>query len=243
MLKRYLVAGISILFSAGAVIAPELFPSAGNVPEPGMVLSDSIEADADAIPFNIFVEGLISKRNTYDDSNCSFLVSEEIDGNFSSWKGELFWGDAQDYKIFFGNPQKGVLVSRSRVYALGEAGDKTELGRTDDGSRGASAYRSARGYVFENFLLEAGQSPQASRLLGDETIDGARYFVLENDIVMDAGTRAKRKFWVSEEGIFFKAEIEEDVEGYEVYDSAGAPVEQAGYVKHINIEVEHRTFF
>lgn len=244
MRKNYLIASASFCIMAGAILAFQSFPRSSGLPETGAVLGENVVADAGDIPFNLFVEGLISKRDNYGDANCEFFVSEEADGSFSSWKGELIWGDKQDYKIYFGNPQKKLLVSRGRIYALGDNGEKTEAGTVDDGGRGASAYGSIRDYVFENFLIEAGQDPSASRMLGEEVIDGTNYFILETDISSaDRSGGTKRKFWVSEDGVFLKAEIEEETDGYEVYDSEGAPVEQSGYVKHITIEVAHRTFF
>ena len=210
----------------------------------GTVLGESTVADADGSHFALFIAGLISKRSSYGDTNCGFVVSEEMQGRGSNWEGELIWSNSEDYKLFLEDNKRIFSVTRGSIYEVEESGVKESLGRIDDQGTGRAKFFEIRNYIFEDFLGEVAQHPTESSLSGEEKIDGVRYYILDNKLSLSNPSREiARKIWVSEEGIFLKAEIEDKTDDYEVYDSTGAAVQEDGLVKHIDIEVKNRVFY
>lgn len=243
MHKRDLANGFLLL----AVFALSIFIylSGAEGPQPaGKVLGESTVADADGSHFSLFIAGLISKRSSYGDTNCDFVVSEEMQGGGSDWEGELIWSNPEDYKVFLEDNKKTFSVTRGSIYEVKEGGTKESLGQIDDQGTGRAKFSEIRNYIFEDFLGEVAQHPTESSLLGEEMIDGVRYYVLDSKLSFSNPSRKiSRKIWVSEEGIFLKAEIEDKTDDYEVYDSTGAAVQEDGLIKYINIEVKNRVFY
>lgn len=239
--------GLLFLVVFGFLVFTYFPPKEDAVPQQdysGEVLGSSVVQEDKESIFRLFLEGLISKRNKRDDSKCVFVVSEESGGTSRIWEGELIWQNVENYKISLDGRRRIFLVNRGQIYAIEENGNKEHLGGVDDNSSGSFAFREISNYIFENFLVESAADPENSILAGEEKIDGVKYFIIENIISIPDSTRSiRRKFWVSEEGVFFRAKIEDRIGDYEVYNSAGTAVVQKGYVRNIDIEVKNRIFF
>lgn len=225
-------------------LTPASAPSGAAVEEKGTVLGEKTAAKTDDASYALFVEGLLSKRKEQGDSNSDFVVSEELSDNSVSWEGELIWSNPDNYKLFLDQGKRVIAVNQGEVNEIKEDGSKEYFGTIDDGARGFLKFSEIRNYVFEDFLTEAADNPTESNLAGEEIIDGTRYYIFESKtFVANPGKEISRRFYVSEGGVFLKAQIEEKTYDYEVYDSSGAAVAQQGNTKKINIEVKNRVFF
>lgn len=212
--------------------------------ESGAVLGDSTVAEAQAPRLGLFVEGLIAKRKGYGAANCQFLAADETEGGGHSWEGELIWNDSKDYKLSLDGGKQVYLVGRGTIYAVGGDGAREKLGTIDDKGTGSAKYSEIQNYVFEDFLGDLAENPDEGKLLGEEMIDDIKYFILESRLSLGNPTRdITRKIWVSEEGMLLKAEIDDETQDYEVYDSTGTAVQESGHKRHIDIEVKNRLFF
>jgi len=212
--------------------------------ETGVVLGDSTVAEAQAPRLGLFVEGLIAKRRGYGAANCQFLAAEYMDGAERSWEGELIWNDSKDYKLSMDGGSQVYLVGRGNIYAVREGGTRENLGTIDDKGAGSAKYSDIQNYVFEDFLGDLAENPDGGKLLGEDMVDGIKYFILESRLSLGNPIReVTRKIWVSEEGMLLKAEIDDKTQDYEVYDSTGTAVQESGHKRHIDIEVKNRIFF
>lgn len=210
----------------------------------GKVLGESIVAEGDEVAFGLFVEGLLSKRKEYGDTNCDFVVSEDRGAGLVSWEGNLIWSTSDNYKLFIDGNSRIYSVNTDNLYRVLEGRAKESLGNIQEGGSGFAEFAEIRNYVFEDFLGDMAENPEKARIAGEETVDGIRCFILESDLsVAEPRQEIRRRFYVSEEGILLKAAIEVRTDDYEVYDSSGAAITQQGYMKKINIEVKNRVFF
>ena len=225
-------------------LTPVAAPSGSIIEEKGKVLGERITTETDDAPFSLFVGGLLSKRKELDDSNCDFVVSEESSEGSIAWEGELIWSDPDNYKIFMDQGRKIIAVNQGEINEIKDDGSKEYFGTIDDDASGFLKFSEIRNYVFEDFLAEVAENLTESNLAGEEVIDGTRYYIFQSKIsIINSGKEINRTFYVSGEGVFLKAFIEEKTNDYEVYDSSGEAVAQKGYVKNINIEVKNRVFF